>query len=85
VRTPKYAIAGTGGTMRGKKYKVGLKRALPFLELALGLWFAFVIGWSIRHQMYGAVPFQALFLIGFLYVAGLSFYQGRIARQAPAN
>lgn len=78
VRTPKYAIAGTQGTIRGKKYKAGLKRAIPLIELALGLWFGVVIFWSIRSHMYGAVPFQALFMIGFLYVAVLSIYQDRV-------
>jgi len=85
VRTPKYAIAGTQGTIRGKKYKVSLQKALPFVELVLGLWFGFVIWWSIRGEMWGAIPFQSLFMIGFLYVAFLSFYQGRIAAQGAPS
>ncbi len=79
VRTPKYAIAGTGGTIRGKKYKVTLKRLVPFLELAIGLWFCFVMYWTAKSGLWGALPFQALFLVGFLYVAALSLYQGRLA------
>ncbi|MBI2932882.1 MAG: glycosyltransferase [Planctomycetes bacterium] len=79
VRTPKYAISDARDTFRGKKYRVDLKRAVPFIELVLGLWFVFVIGYSVCYGMYGAIPFQSLFLVGFLYVAFLSFYQGRLA------
>jgi cellulose synthase/poly-beta-1,6-N-acetylglucosamine synthase-like glycosyltransferase len=78
VRTPKYAIRRGGDTFVGKKYKVSLKKILPFLELGLGAGFAWVIYYSCRHGMYGAVPFQALFLVGFLYVAFLSLFQGRL-------
>lgn len=78
VRTPKYAIQHGADTFVGKKYKVSLKKILPFLELGLGAGFIWVISYSWRHGMYGAIPFQALFLIGFLYVALLSIFQGRL-------
>lgn len=79
VRTPKYAIAGTAGTFVGKKYKItSLKKILPFLELALGLGFGWVVWHSFRHGMYGAIPFQMLFFVGFTYVAFLSLFQGKL-------
>ena len=79
VRTPKYAIAGTAGTFVGKKYKItSLKKILPFLELALGLGFGWVVWNSFQHQMYGAIPFQMLFFVGFTYVAFLSLFQGKL-------
>jgi hypothetical protein len=28
--------------------------------------------------MYGAIPFQMLFLVGFLYVSFLSLFQGKL-------
>ena len=78
VRTPKYAIHLNRDTFVGKKYKVTLKRVLPFLELAIGLGFGWVIYHSFQHQMYGAIPFQMLFFVGFTYVAFLSLFQGRL-------
>jgi len=78
VRTPKYAIHQNRDTFVGKKYKVTLKRILPFLELAIGLGFGWVIYYSFMHQMYGAIPFQMLFFVGFTYVAFLSLFQGRL-------
>jgi cellulose synthase/poly-beta-1,6-N-acetylglucosamine synthase-like glycosyltransferase len=78
VRTPKYAIADRKQTFSGKKYKVALNILVPGVELALGLWFAAIIGYSIMGGMYFAIPFQALFMVGFLYVAFLSIFQGRL-------
>ncbi len=77
VRTPKYAISANKDTFRGKKYKVSLKRVVPFIELALGLWFTYIVIYSVQREMYGAIPFQCLFMVGFLYVAFLSLYQAR--------
>ena len=78
VRTPKYAINQSRDTMVGKKYKVSLKKFLPVLELLLGLGFGWVIYYSALHGMYGAIPFQALFFVGFTYVAFLSLFQGKL-------
>jgi len=78
VRTPKYAINATKDTFLGKKYKVSLKKILPFIELAIGAGFGWVIWYSYKNQMYGAIPFQMLFLMGFTYVAFLSLFQGRL-------
>jgi cellulose synthase/poly-beta-1,6-N-acetylglucosamine synthase-like glycosyltransferase len=78
VRTPKYNIHAARDTFLGKRYKLALRKIIPVLELALGLGFGWVIYHSARHEMYGAIPFQALFLVGFLYVAFLSLFQGRL-------
>jgi cellulose synthase/poly-beta-1,6-N-acetylglucosamine synthase-like glycosyltransferase len=78
VRTPKYAIHQNGDTFVGKKYKVSFKKILPFIELLIGLGFGWVIYYSFRNQMYGALPFQMLFFIGFTYVAFLSLFQGKL-------
>ena len=78
VRTPKYAIANRGQSFTGKKYKVAMRLVVPLVELVLGLWFAVIIAYSAMHGMYYAIPFQALFMVGFLYVAFLSIFQGRL-------
>lgn len=78
VRTPKYNIHQNRDTFLGKKYKVSFKKILPFLELAIGLGFGWVIAYSAAHGMYGAIPFQMLFFVGFIYVAFLSLFQGKL-------
>ena len=78
VRTPKYAIHQNRDTFVGKKYKVTLKKFLPFVELMIGLGFGWVIYYSFRYGMYGAIPFQMLFFTGFTYVAFLSLFQGKL-------
>jgi hypothetical protein len=79
VRTPKYAIGvDRKDSFLSRKYRVSLKRLLPFFELLLGLGFGWVIWQSFQHGMYGAIPFQMLFFFGFTYVAFLSLFQGRL-------
>jgi cellulose synthase/poly-beta-1,6-N-acetylglucosamine synthase-like glycosyltransferase len=80
VRTPKYAIESADQTFVKKSYraKLSLRFLTALFELLLGLGFLGVIVYSIRHGMYGAVPFQALFCVGFLYVAFLSLFQGKL-------
>lgn len=80
VRTPKYAIESSDQTFVKKSYraKMSLKFLTAVFELILGFGFLGVIIYSIRHGMYGAVPFQALFCVGFLYVAFLSLFQGKL-------
>ena len=55
-----------------------MKTIISFIELLMAIGFLFIIGYSIQHKMYGAVPFQALFCVGFFYVAFLSIFQGRL-------
>jgi len=80
VRTPKYCIEGSADTFVQKKYraKISLKFVTSLSELVLGIGFLGVIYYSLKHGMYGAVPFQALFAVGFLYVAFLSLFQGKL-------
>ena len=78
VRTPKYAINAQKDTFLGKKYKLSFKKLLPFVELAIGIGFGWVVYYSFKNQMYGAIPFQMLFFIGFTYVAFLSLFQGKL-------
>jgi cellulose synthase/poly-beta-1,6-N-acetylglucosamine synthase-like glycosyltransferase len=78
VRTPKYAIHATRDTFVGKKYKVSLRKIIPFLELGVGLGFAWVVWYSFQNRMYGAIPFQLLFFVGFTYVSFLSLFQGKL-------
>ncbi len=80
VRTPKYRIERHADTFVKKKYqaRLSLKFVTALVEMLLGVGFLGIILYSIRHGMYGAIPFQALFCFGFLYVAFLSLFQGKL-------
>ncbi len=75
VRTPKHGIAGRSGSWMGKKYTT-MRSALPFLELAFGIYFLVVTYVAIADGRWLVLPFLALFLFGFFYVAILSFAHG---------
>ena len=47
-------------------------------SLLSGLGFGWVVWHSYQHGMYGAIPFQMLFFVGFTYVAFLSLFQGKL-------
>jgi cellulose synthase/poly-beta-1,6-N-acetylglucosamine synthase-like glycosyltransferase len=74
-RTPKYRIEGAGDEWQLKRYK-GATGWIPYVELALGLYFSIVALYAIAYGLYGALPFIGLFQLGFLYTAGMSLVQG---------
>jgi hypothetical protein len=90
ARTPKFNIDGQSGTWRKKSYS---NRAgwMPYLEIALGLYFAMTIVYSVQNENYATAPFLALFVWGFLYTGVMSVAQGWIERlrfgvqQSPAT
>ncbi len=79
ARTPKFNIDGQSGTWKKKLYR---NRAgwMPYLEIALGLYFALTIVYSIQNENYATTPFLALFVWGFLYTGVMSVAQGWIER-----
>jgi cellulose synthase/poly-beta-1,6-N-acetylglucosamine synthase-like glycosyltransferase len=74
VRTSKFNISGSSGSWHGKKYR---NRAgwLPYLEIAFGLYFAFLFYFMIRNHNYRPAPFLLLFVLGFVYVGVMSVAQ----------
>jgi cellulose synthase/poly-beta-1,6-N-acetylglucosamine synthase-like glycosyltransferase len=79
ARTPKFRIDGQGGTWRKKLYS---NRAgwLPWLEIALGLYFAATIVYAVQNQNYLTVPFLFLFVWGYLYTGLMSIGQAHFER-----
>jgi cellulose synthase/poly-beta-1,6-N-acetylglucosamine synthase-like glycosyltransferase len=79
TRTPKFRIEGQRGTWRKKLYR---NRAgwLPWLEVALGVYFAFTVVYAIQMENYLTTPFLLLFVWGFLYTGLMSIAQGWIER-----
>jgi hypothetical protein len=74
VRTPKFRIEKVSDTWRGKRYRA----AFPWSsvgEVALALYsgYGLIVAWHLG--VYGVLPFQALYTLGFAAVAGLSFWE----------
>jgi len=79
ARTPKYKIEGQSGTWKKKSYR---NRAgwMPYIEVGLGLYFAFTVWYAIQNQNYLTVPFFLLFVWGYLYTGLMSLGQGYFDR-----
>ena len=79
VRTPKFKIEGQAGTWKKKGYR-NRSGWMPYLEIALGLYFAITVVYSIQNENYATAPFLFLFVWGFLYTGVMSVAQGWIER-----
>ncbi|MFC5863889.1 cellulose synthase family protein [Acidicapsa dinghuensis] len=80
ARTPKYSVAKKGEKSKaGKKYR---KRLLlsPWIELAIGTYFALAIVYTFINQNYFTAPFLILFVMGYWYTGLMSLFQGRFDR-----
>ena len=53
---------------------------MPYIEIALGLYFAMTIVYAIQNENYATAPFLFLFVWGFLYTGVMSVAQGWIER-----
>jgi cellulose synthase/poly-beta-1,6-N-acetylglucosamine synthase-like glycosyltransferase len=73
-RTPKYCVEGASDDWRAKRYRGGMS-LVPFVELALGLYFGVMAVYAASHGIIGTLPFILLFQSGFLYTSALSLYQ----------
>src|SRR6185503_13099302 len=74
TRTPKYRVEGAGDEWKQKRYR-GSASFVPFVELALGVYFCFMAAYAASNGIYGTLPFVFLFQFGFLYAAALSLFQ----------
>ncbi len=76
-RTPKYALAAGGaGTLATRRYRA--RRGFDtWVELFLGLYFSVLVVAAIADDLWGAVPFLALFACGFSYTAMMVLGQER--------
>jgi cellulose synthase/poly-beta-1,6-N-acetylglucosamine synthase-like glycosyltransferase len=79
ARTPKFKIEGKSGTFAAKKYK-NKSGWMPYFEIALGLYFALAIIYTISNENYATVPFLFLFVWGYLYTGFMSLSQSWFAR-----
>jgi cellulose synthase/poly-beta-1,6-N-acetylglucosamine synthase-like glycosyltransferase len=79
ARTPKYSVAKKGEKSKASKYR---KRLLltPWIELAIGGYFALAIVYTFTNNNYFTAPFLILFVVGYWYTGLMSLLQGRFER-----
>ncbi len=83
ARTPKYSVKKKGQKNNAQKYRKRLG-IIPWIELAIGCYFAFTVWYAITSENYFTVPFLMLFVFGYWYTGLLSLLQGRFERNKPA-
>ncbi len=79
ARTPKYRVQKKGEKNKAQKYRKRLG-IIPWIELALGCYFAFTVWYAFESENYFTVPFLLLFVLGYWYTGLLSLLQGRFDR-----
>jgi cellulose synthase/poly-beta-1,6-N-acetylglucosamine synthase-like glycosyltransferase len=66
VRTPKFSVEGKKGEWMSKKYR-GSIEIVTIIEIIFGLYFAAMAVYCWSMEIYGVIPFLALFMWGYLY------------------
>lgn len=84
ARTPKYRVEKKGERSQAKKYRKRLG-VVPWIELALGFYFAYTVWYAVSTENFFTVPFLLLFVLGYWYTALLSLLQGRFERFGAAG
>jgi cellulose synthase/poly-beta-1,6-N-acetylglucosamine synthase-like glycosyltransferase len=83
VRTPKYGVFRRGELGLKQKY-LALRGLVPYVELAFGAYFSYLLFQAVDGDQWSMIPFILIFQIGFLYVGLMSLAQTsfRLFRQA---
>jgi len=84
ARTPKYRVEKKGEKSQARKYRKRLG-IVPWIELAIGCYFAFTVYYAFASENYFTVPFLLLFVLGYWYTGLLSLLQGRFERFGGAG
>ena len=79
ARTPKYRVRKKGEASQAKVYRKRLG-IVPWIELAIGTYFAGTVWYAMSTENYFTVPFLLLFVMGYWYTGALSLLQGRFER-----
>ncbi len=77
-RTPKLAL-GSGEPLSERRYRTPLRRE-TWVELVLAVHFCAGVILAGRHQLWGAIPFLAMFAAGYAYTGLTALAQRRSAR-----
>ncbi len=78
-RTPKYRVEAKGERVHSGKYRRRLGW-VPWVELAIGTYFAATVYYAMANENFITVPFLVLFVIGYWYTGLMSLLQGRFER-----
>ena len=84
ARTPKYRVKEKGEKSQAKVYRKRLG-IVPWIELAIGCFFAWTVWYAVSTENFFTVPFLLLFVFGYWYTGLLSLLQGRFERAANAG
>ena len=84
ARTPKYRIDADGKKAQAQKYRKRLG-IVPWIELAIGTYFAGTVWYAITTENFFTIPFLLLFVFGYWYTGLLSLLQGRFERQSTSS
>jgi len=79
ARTPKYKVLKKGEKSQAKVYRKRLG-IVPWIELALGCYFAWTVWYAVSTENFFTVPFLLLFVFGYWYTGLLSLLQGLFER-----
>jgi cellulose synthase/poly-beta-1,6-N-acetylglucosamine synthase-like glycosyltransferase len=80
ARTPKYRVESKkDSAARAKKYRKRLG-VVPWIELAIGCYFALTVWYAIVNENYFTIPFLCIFVLGYWYTGAMSLLQGRFDR-----
>ena len=71
-----------GEKSQAKKYRKRLG-IIPWIELAIGAYFALTVWYALSTENYFTVPFLLLFVLGYWYTGFLSLFQGLFERRGP--
>jgi glycosyl transferase family 2 len=82
-RTPKYALESEGHAALATRIYRARRGIDTWIELASGAYFTGLVVAALADGLWGAVPFLTLFAGGFLYTAGLTLRQARLAAPNP--
>jgi cellulose synthase/poly-beta-1,6-N-acetylglucosamine synthase-like glycosyltransferase len=83
LRTPKYAITGSSGTWREKKYQLALNRVTVFESVATLIGVVALIYATVEHN-FGIIPILVVYVTGYLVVLFLTLSQS-VSKRAAAE
>ena len=81
ARTPKYRVVSKDDKVGATKYRKRLGW-VPWVEMAIGTYFAFTVVYAVNNENYITVPFLLLFVFGYWCTGLMSLLQGRFTRGA---
>lgn len=84
ARTPKYSVQNKGEQSKAKVYRKRLG-VIPWIEMAIGCYFAWTVWYAFTTENYFTVPFLLLFVLGYWYTGLLSLVQGLWERKGSSS